>query len=138
MLMSRSSGVPARIASCATVPATPTAASTSRAGRGRVARQVALGEPDRADVETRAEVAGDEFGRAAADVQQQCAGGEGAKSAAGQVCFLLAREEARDEPVRPLDLAEERLAVLRVAHGARCDCECALGAERLELAPEVG
>ena len=46
--------------------------------------------------------------------------------------------ETRREAVAPLDLAEERLAVLRVAHGARRDRERALGAERLGFAAVVG
>ena len=52
--------------------------------------------------------------------------------------LLVAGEQARREAVAPLDLAEERLAVLRVAHGARRDAERPLGAERLELPPVVG
>src|SRR5262249_22465116 len=37
--------------------------------------------------------------------------------------------------VAPLDLAEERLAVVSVAYGARCHGQHALGAESLGLAP---
>ena len=47
-------------------------------------------------------------------------------------------DEARRESVAPLDLAEERLAVLRVAHGARRDGERALRAEPLERSAVVG
>ena len=52
--------------------------------------------------------------------------------------LLLAAEQPRREAVAPLDLAEERLAVLGVADGARRDREHALGAERLGLAAVVG
>src|SRR5207342_2998187 len=55
-----------------------------------------------------------------------------------QLCFVLAREQLRLEAVRPLDLTEERLTVLGIAHRARRDGERSLGAERLELLPEVG
>ena len=48
------------------------------------------------------------------------------------------RDEPRGEAVAPLDLAEEGLAVLGVADGARPDREHALGAEPLELAAVVG
>ena len=49
--------------------------------------------------------------------------------------LLVAAQQARREAVAPLDLAEEGLAVLGVAHGARRDAERPLGSERLELAP---
>ena len=52
--------------------------------------------------------------------------------------LLVAAQEPRREAVAPLDLAEERLAVLGVAHRARGDGERPLGAERLELAAVVG
>ncbi len=52
--------------------------------------------------------------------------------------FVGSREQARREAVAPLDLAEEGLAVLGVANGARRDGERPLGAERLELAAVVG
>ena len=55
-----------------------------------------------------------------------------------QLRLLVAADEPRREAVAPLDLAEERLAVLGVAHRARRDGERALGAERLERAPVVG
>ena len=48
------------------------------------------------------------------------------------------REQPRREAVAPLDLAEERLAVLRVADGARRDEQRPLGAERLGVAAVVG
>ena len=47
-------------------------------------------------------------------------------------------DEPRREAVAPLDLAEERLAVLRVAHRARRDGERALRAEALERPAVVG
>ena len=52
--------------------------------------------------------------------------------------LLVAGQQPRRESVAPLDLAEERLAVLRVADGARRDAERPLGAELLELAAVVG
>src|SRR5581483_12420856 len=51
--------------------------------------------------------------------------------------LVVAAQEAGREAVAPLDLAEERLPVLRVAHGARRDRECALGTESLERPPEL-
>ena len=54
-----------------------------------------------------------------------------------QLGLLAAVEQAGREPVAPLDLAQERLAVLRVAHGARTDGEHPLGAECLGLPPVV-
>ena len=42
------------------------------------------------------------------------------------------------ESVAPLDLAQERLAVLGVADGARRDRQRSLGAERFELAAVLG
>ena len=48
------------------------------------------------------------------------------------------RQQASREPVAPLDLAEEGLAVLRVADGARRDAERPLRAELLELATVLG
>ena len=47
-------------------------------------------------------------------------------------------QQPRREAVAPLDLAEERLAVLRVADGARRDEQRPLGAERLGGAAVVG
>ena len=82
-----------------------------------------------------------ELGRAAADVHDEnvVEGRTAGRDAADHHRRLLgAGEKARREPVAPLDLAEERLAVLRVAHGARCDAERPLGAERLELLPVLG
>ena len=61
-----------------------------------------------------------------------------ADAAQRQLRLLVAREQPRREPVAPLDLAEERLAVLGVADGARRDEQRPLGAERLELAAVVG
>ena len=55
-----------------------------------------------------------------------------------QLRLLLAREQPRREAVAPLDLAEESLAVLRVANGARRDGERPLGSEPLDLAPVLG
>ena len=66
------------------------------------------------------------------------AGAELADAAPRQLRLLVAREQLRREAVAPLDLAEERLAVLRVAHGARRDEQRPLGAERLGGAAVVG
>ena len=57
---------------------------------------------------------------------------------AAQLRFFLAGEQPRREAVAPLDLAEERLAILGVANGARPDREHALGAEPLCLAAVPG
>ena len=66
------------------------------------------------------------------------AGAELADAAPRELRLLVAREQLRREPVAPLDLAEERLAVLRVAHCARRDEQRPLGAERLGRAAIVG
>ena len=69
-------------------------------------------------------VADDELGRAAADVHddERLGGRRPAGDAAErQQRLLVAGEEPRREAVAPLDLAEERLAVLRVADRARRD-----------------
>jgi hypothetical protein len=66
------------------------------------------------------------------------AGLDRADAAQRQLGLLVAREQPRREPVAPLDLAEEGLAVLRVADRARGDAQGALGAERLELPAIVG
>ena len=81
---------------------------------------------------------GEQLGRAAADVEHERRVVEGAEAAPGQLGLVVAREQARREAVRPLDLAEKRLAVLRIADGARRDCERALATERLGLSPEIG
>ena len=91
-----------------------------------------LRQPHRADVEADGALARDQLGRAAADVEHERAVGDVADAAQRQRRLLLAAEQPRREPVAPLDLAEERLAVLGVAHRARRDGEHALGAERLE------
>ena len=80
----------------------------------------------------------DELGRAAADVDEQRRGAELADAALRQLGLLVAREQLRREAVAPLDLAEERLAVLRVADRARGDEQRPLGAERLGGAAIVG
>ena len=61
-----------------------------------------------------------------------------ADAAQRELGLFVSGEEARREPVAPLDLAEERLAVLRVADGARRDEQRALGAEGLQLAAVLG
>ena len=77
-----------------------------------------------------AEAVGDQLGRAAADVDDDRSRLERADAAQRHRRLLVAGEQAGREAVRPLDLAEERLAVLGVAHGARRDGERPLGAER--------
>ena len=84
------------------------------------------------------EVVEDELGRPAADVDEQRGRPELADAAPRQLRLLVARQQPRREAVAPLDLAEERLAVLRVADGARRDEQRALGAERLGGAAVVG
>ena len=116
-------------------------------GRGRrIAAEVPLGQPDGADVE--AEPRADavwardhELGGAATDVEDERRPVEAtvARDAAeGQLGLILAAEELGREAVAPFDLAQERLAVLRVSDGARRNQECSLGAEALCLPPVVG
>ena len=99
---------------------------------------MALGEAHRAQRQARPEAVEDELGRAAPDVDEQRRGAELADPSLRQLRLLVAREQLRREPVAPLDLAEERLAVLRVPHGARCDEQRPVGAERLGRAAVVG
>ena len=104
--------------------------------RRRVRGEEPLGVADGAELEADMEVVEDQLGRAAADVDherprpQLASGGDAAPR---QQRLVVAREHARREAVAPLDLAEERLAVLGLAHGARRDRERPLGAERLEV-----
>ena len=60
------------------------------------------------------------------DVGDRAARGDAAE---GQERLLVAGEEARREAVAPLELTEERLAVLRVADGAGRERERSLGTE---------
>ncbi len=94
-----------------------------------------LRQPHRADVDAHGAVAHDQLGRAAADVEDERVRVDVADTAKRHGRLLLAGEQARDESVAPLDLAQEGLAVLGVAHCARRDGERPLRAERLELAP---
>ena len=137
------------------VPATPTAPSTSRLGeqdvdggdagvdllgRRRVGLQEALGHAHAADVEAAVPAVRDQLGRAAADVDDQVARAEparGGDAAADELGLLVSGEQPRDEAVAPLDLAEEGLAVLRVADAAGGDEEGALCAELLGRAAVV-
>ena len=73
-----------------------------------------------------------------ADVDEQRARLGRPEPAPHQCRLLAAREQPRHEAVAPLDLAEERLAVLRVTDGARGDEQRPLGAERLGGAAVVG
>ena len=114
--------------------------------RRRVRVEEALGETNRADVEAvvpAQPVRGscDELGRAAADVDdhrpvaQSALGRDAAKH---QQRLVVSGEKPGLEPVAPLDLAEERLAVLRVANCARRDQQRSLGAERFQCFSIVG
>ena len=108
-------------------------------------REPPLGQTDAADVEALAEdhallAAEDQLGRAAADVEDErplAQGPVGRDPAIRQERFLVTGEEARREAVAPLDLAQERLAVLGVPDGARREREGALGAEPLGVAAIV-
>ena len=51
--------------------------------------------------------------------------------------LVVSREQPRFEAVAPLDLAEERLAVLRIADRARRDREPSFRAERIRGPPKV-
>src|SRR5439155_818530 len=99
--------------------------------------QKALRVAHRAEVEADVEVVDDQLRRAAADVEHERAGRR-LHAAAGQLGFFVAADESRREAVAPFDLAEERLAVLRIADGTRRDGERALGSERFDRPPVVG
>ena len=107
----------------------------------RIEMEIALGVADGAELEARVEAVDDQLGGAAADVEDErtgrrrAAGVDAAHSHRG--LFLAAQQSCR-KGVAPFDLAEKRLAVLGVAHGARRDEQRALRAERLECAPVVG
>ena len=108
--------------------------------RRRIRREEALGDAHAADVEARRR--GDlavcrhhELGRASADVDDEHVVEWGAprRDAADHHRRLFrSGEQPRREAVAPFDLAEERLAVLRVAHCARRDRERAFGPVLLE------
>src|SRR5438874_13205217 len=93
--------------------------------------QEPLGEASRADVQAVVPAdavcaAGDKLGRAAARIDEHRSLGElaiGGHAAKSEQRLLVAREQPRREPVAPFDLAEERLAVLCVAHRTRADGE---------------
>ena len=154
---SSSSSPRERTASVVTVPATPTACvgrgssgSTARtcsrhavssASVGVVRAKEALGQANAAEVEAPVPVAEDELGRAAADVDDQRSRRKrapGGDPGVGESRLLISGQEAGVEAVAPFDLAEERLAVLRVPDGARRDGERPLDPGRLEHAPVVG
>src|SRR5262245_32356849 len=82
----------------------------------------------------------DELRRAAPDVDHERARGErpvAADPVEGEAGLLLAGEEPRREAVAPLDLTEERLAVVGVADGAGAHREHSLRTERFHLAAVV-
>src|SRR5262249_48838132 len=91
----------------------------------------------RADVEADVGVVDDQLRGAAADVEHERAGPR-RHPAAGGLGLLAAPPRARPEAVAPLDLAEERLAVLGVADGARRHGERAFRSEALGCAAIVG
>src|SRR5262249_45726480 len=99
---------------------------------------VALAEAHGAQRKARLEAVEDELGRPTADVDDQGCRSELADAALCQLRLLAAREQPRREPVAPLDLAQERLAVLGFPDGARGDEQCSLGSERLGCAAVVG
>ena len=131
------------------VPATPIARVGWRSGSAArtasaIARSVLaelLGQPDGADVHAHGAVGEHELGRAAADVHDhysvEVVAAE-SRAGEGEPRFLLAREQPRREAVAPFDLAEEGLAVLGVADGARRDAKDALGAELLDPPAVLG
>ena len=74
----------------------------------------------------------DELGRPAADVDHERPRRERPVTChpvERELRLFLAGKETRGEGVAPLDLPEERLAVVGVPDGARADCEDAFGAE---------
>ena len=116
--------------------AAPQASSSSPVGGSECRkRSVSRTEPTSRLVR---ELERDELGRAAADVEHERSGLDLADASQHQLRLFVAAQQLRCEPVRPLDLAEERLAVLGVANGARRDEQRPLGAEPLRLAPVVG
>ncbi len=108
--------------------------------------QEALRDPYASDVEARrgagtAVRAEDELGGAAPDVDDERVlerRPPGRHAPVHERCLLAAVEQARREAVAPFDLAEKRLAVLRVADGARRDGERSRSAELLELPSILG
>ena len=131
-----------------TVPATPTARSASPCGSSpRTCSRIALtSSPKRSVMRTQPT---SRLSRTALPTSwisvepppmstTSVPGLDSADPAQGQLGLLLAAQEAGGEAVAPLDLAEKRLAVLRVADGARADAQRPLCAERLQLAAEVG
>jgi hypothetical protein len=112
----------------------------------RVRLQEPLRQADGADVEAvvpanPGRAAGNELGRAAADVEDDrpiVDASPRADAAKHHQRLVVTRKEARGEPVAPLDLAQEGLAVLGVANGARRDRERALGAKRFDRSTVLG
>ena len=140
-----------------TVPATPIAcAGLGSAGKQRanvlaarvqlarcrrVRAKEALGQADAAEIEAPVPVGENQLRRAATHVEHERAGRERASrrdALVGQPRLLVPAQEAGVEAVAPFDLAEEGLAVLGVADGARRNRERAPGAGRLEHLPIVG
>ena len=99
--------------------------------------QESLGEAGGAEIETVVPAnavpsAGDELGRAAADVYDHGSVLERPlrrDAAERHQRLVVPREQPRRETVTPLDLAEERVAVLRVPNRARRDRERSLRSE---------
>ena len=121
------------------------AAGRQLLGRRRVSVQEPLGQADAAEVEARVEgdalgPAQDQLRGAAADVDDERGVGNRAArgdAAEGQERLLVAGEKPRREAVAPLQLTEERLAVLRVAYRAGRQREGSLGTELVCGAPVV-
>src|SRR5262249_22788876 len=122
-------------------------ASHGELGRSRRVRaQEALGEADTADVDARrargeAGLSDDELGRAAADVDDQGAldlAPAHRYAAVGERGLSGAAQQRRREPVAPLALSEEGLAVLGVADSARGDRESSRRTGSFELTPILG
>src|SRR5207302_7620241 len=107
--------------------------------RGRIGVQEALGQTDGADVEAVVPLHAvrsprDELGRAAAEVDDQRRLAEpasGRDAAERHQRLVVPGQQSRREAVRPLDLSQERLAVLGIANRARPDREHALCTEAL-------
>ena len=113
-------------------------------GRRRIRSEEPLGQTHRADVDAlrspqHARLADDQLGRTAADVDHEHRAGPAVgRAAKAELCLLLTGEQPRREAVAPLDLPEERLAVLSIAHGARGDEQRALGTRLLNPPTVVG
>ena len=113
--------------------------------RRRIGREEALGQAHAAEVEAvvkgdAVRPAGDQLRRSAPHVHDERRFVEpaiGRDPAEVQERLFLPGQEPGLEAVAPLDLAEERLAVFRVANGARADRERTLGPEAFDRAAVI-